>query len=65
MCARNFSRHDFKIRPSIVDVYWSSSDLGLAVGMADLGLRMTFLSSEVGQGTYQDFAIPFNGRPRG
>jgi DNA-binding transcriptional MerR regulator len=40
-------------------------DLRLALGMADLGLRMTFLPSEVGQGTYQDFAVPFNGQPRG
>jgi DNA-binding transcriptional MerR regulator len=40
-------------------------DLRLAIGMADLGLRITYLPSEVGQDTYQDFAIPFNGRPRG
>jgi DNA-binding transcriptional MerR regulator len=32
---------------------------------ADLGMRITFLPSEVGQGTYQDFAIPFNGHARG
>jgi hypothetical protein len=32
---------------------------------ADLGVRMTYLPSEVGQDSYQDFAIPFNGRPRG
>ena len=46
---------------------WSEQqqhDLRLAIGMADLGLRITFLPSEIGQGTYQDFAIPFNGRPR-
>ena len=40
-------------------------DLRLAIGMADLGLRITYLPSEVGQDTYQDFAVPFNGRPRG
>ncbi len=46
---------------------WSEKqhDLRLATGMADLGLRITYLPSEVGQDTYQDFAIPFNGRPRG
>jgi hypothetical protein len=38
-------------------------DVRLALGMADLGLRITFLPSELGQGTYQDFAVPFNGRP--
>jgi DNA-binding transcriptional MerR regulator len=31
----------------------------------DLGLRITYLPSEVGQDSYQDFAIPFNGRPPG
>ena len=30
----------------------------------DLGVRMTYLPSEFGQDNYQDFAIPFNGRPR-
>jgi DNA-binding transcriptional MerR regulator len=47
---------------------WSEQqrhDLRLAIGMADLGLRITYLPSEVGQDTYQDFAIPFNGRPPG
>ena len=46
---------------------WSEQqhDLGLAVGMADLGLRITYLPSEVGQDTYQDFAVPFNGQPPG
>jgi DNA-binding transcriptional MerR regulator len=46
---------------------WSEQqqhDLRLALGMADLGLRMTFLPSEVGQDTYQDFAVPFNAQPR-
>jgi DNA-binding transcriptional MerR regulator len=32
---------------------------------ADLGMRITYLPSEVGQDTYQDFAIPFDGQPRG
>jgi DNA-binding transcriptional MerR regulator len=47
---------------------WSEQqqrDVRLAIGMADLGLRITYLPSEVGQDTYQDFAIPFNGQPRG
>jgi hypothetical protein len=33
------------------------------MGMDDLGLRVTYLPSELAQGTYQDFAVPFNGRP--
>ena len=31
----------------------------------DLGLRITYLPSEAGLDTYQDFAVPFNGRARG
>jgi DNA-binding transcriptional MerR regulator len=31
----------------------------------DLGLRITYLPSEVGQDSYQDFAVPFNGQSRG
>ena len=47
---------------------WSEQqqqDLRLAIGMADLGLRITYLPSEVGQDAYQDFAVPFNGQPHG
>ncbi len=32
---------------------------------ADLGLRITYLPSEAGQDTYQDFAVPINGQARG
>ena len=32
---------------------------------AGLGLRITYLPSEAGQDTYQDFAFPFNRQPRG
>jgi DNA-binding transcriptional MerR regulator len=35
------------------------------ISPADLGLRITYLPSEWGQDTYQDFAVPFNGPPRG
>jgi DNA-binding transcriptional MerR regulator len=31
----------------------------------DLGLRITYLPSEAGMDTYQDFAVPFNGQSRG
>jgi hypothetical protein len=30
-----------------------------------LGLRITYLPSEAGLETYQDFAVPFNGQSRG
>jgi DNA-binding transcriptional MerR regulator len=32
--------------------------------LTDLGLRITYLPSEVGQDNYQDFAVPFNGQSR-
>jgi DNA-binding transcriptional MerR regulator len=35
------------------------------VRLASLGLRITYLPSEVGQDTYQDFAVPFTGRSHG
>ena len=42
---------------------WSDQQPGILP--ADLGLRITYLPSEVGQDGYQDFAVPFNGQPRG
>lgn len=35
------------------------------IGPIDLGLRITYLPSEMGRDAYQDFAIPFNSQPRG
>jgi DNA-binding transcriptional MerR regulator len=35
------------------------------IRVASLGLRITYLPSEVGQDTYQDFAVPFTGPTRG
>jgi DNA-binding transcriptional MerR regulator len=32
---------------------------------ADLGVRITYLPSEMGQDSYQDFAVPFNAHSRG
>ena len=42
---------------------WSEQQHDIIAG--DLGLRITYLPSEVGQDGYQDFAVPFNGRSRG
>jgi len=42
---------------------WSEQQHHLILG--DLGLRITYLPSEIGRDTYQDFAIPFNRPPRG
>ena len=33
--------------------------------LTGLGLRITYLPSEVGLETYQDFAVPFNRQSRG
>ena len=42
---------------------WSEQQHAVLAG--DLGLRITFLPSEMGQGAYQDFAVPFIGWSRG
>lgn len=42
---------------------WSEQQHGIRP--TDLGARITYLPSEVGQDSYQDFAVPFNGRSRG
>ncbi len=42
---------------------WSEQQHGILP--TDLGLRITYLPSEAGQGTYQDFAVPFNSQSRG
>ncbi len=42
---------------------WAEQQAGMLP--ANLGVRLTYLPSEFGQGTYQDFTIAFNGRPRG
>lgn len=44
---------------------WSEQRHDVDVRMADLGLRLTYLPSEVGQSTYVDFAIPFTARSHG
>jgi DNA-binding transcriptional MerR regulator len=41
------------------------SDQQHDIRLADLGLRITYLPSEFGQDSYQDFAVPFNGQARG
>jgi DNA-binding transcriptional MerR regulator len=42
---------------------WSEQQPGILP--ADLGLRITYLPSDFGQDSYQDFAVPFNGQARG
>jgi DNA-binding transcriptional MerR regulator len=42
---------------------WSEQQPGTRP--TDLGLRITYLPSEFGQATYQHFAVPFTGQPRG
>ncbi len=42
---------------------WSEQQPGIRP--ADLGLRITYLPSELGRDNYQDFAVPFDGQARG
>jgi DNA-binding transcriptional MerR regulator len=45
---------------------WSDQQQhNIDIRMASLGLRITYLPSEVGLDTYQDFAVPFTGQVRG
>ncbi|MGH9170704.1 MAG: MerR family transcriptional regulator [Acidimicrobiales bacterium] len=48
-----------------LDAWSDNHSLDVDVRVASLGLRITFLPSEVGQGTYQDFAVPFTDRSGG
>ena len=41
---------------------WSEQQPDILPG--DLGVRITYLPSDVGRDTYQDFVVPFSGRPR-
>ena len=43
---------------------WAEQQPDIDILPADLSVRLTYLPSEFGQGTYQDFAIPFNGQTR-
>jgi DNA-binding transcriptional MerR regulator len=44
---------------------WSDQQHDIDVRLAALGLRITYLPSEFGRDSYQDFAVPFTGRSRG
>jgi DNA-binding transcriptional MerR regulator len=56
---------DWQVVGRSLEAWGDQHQHDIDVRLAALGLRITYLPSEVGQGTYQDFAIPFTGRPRG
>jgi DNA-binding transcriptional MerR regulator len=48
-----------------LEAWFDQQQHNVDVRLASLGLRITYLPSEVGLDTYQDFAVPFTGQPRG
>jgi DNA-binding transcriptional MerR regulator len=56
---------DWQVDGRSLEAWSDQQQHNIDVRMASLGLRITYLPSEAGQDTYQDFAVPFTGRPRG
>jgi DNA-binding transcriptional MerR regulator len=56
---------DWRVVGRSLEAWTDQHQHDVDVRLAALGLRITYLPSEVGQDTYQDFAIPFTGRARG
>ena len=56
---------DWQLVARSLEAWSDQQQHNVDVRLADLGLRITYLPSEVGKDTYQDFAIPFIGQPRG
>src|SRR5580658_408259 len=56
---------DWHVRSRSLEAWSDQHQHNVDVRLASLGLRITYLPSEIGQDTYQDFAIPFTGQVRG
>jgi DNA-binding transcriptional MerR regulator len=56
---------DWPVASGSLEAWSDQQQHNVDIRMASLGLRITYLPSEVGQDTYQDFAVPFTGQPRG
>jgi hypothetical protein len=55
---------DWQVVGRSLEVWTDQHQHDIDVRLAALGLRITYLPSEVGQDTYQDFAIPFTDQSR-
>jgi DNA-binding transcriptional MerR regulator len=56
---------DWQVGSRSLEAWSDQQQRNVDIRLASLGLRITYLPSEVGQDTYQDFAIPFTGQVRG
>ena len=56
---------DWQVSSRSLEAWSDRQQHNVDVRVASLGLRITYLPSEVGTDTYQDFAVPFTGQPRG
>ncbi|HET7129380.1 MAG TPA: helix-turn-helix domain-containing protein [Gaiellaceae bacterium] len=56
---------DWQVGSRSLEAWSDQQQHNVDVRLASLGLRITYLPSEVGRDTYQDFAIPFTGQARG
>jgi DNA-binding transcriptional MerR regulator len=56
---------DWQVGSRSLEAWSDQQQRNVDMRLASLGLRLTYLPSEVGQDTYQDFAIPFTGQVRG
>jgi DNA-binding transcriptional MerR regulator len=56
---------DWPVFSGSLEAWFDQQQHNVDVRLASLGLRITYLPSEVGLDTYQDFAVPFTGQPRG
>jgi DNA-binding transcriptional MerR regulator len=60
-----FDAAKWQVTSGSLEAWSDQQQHNIDIRMASLGLRITYLPSEIGQDTYQDFAVPFTGRPRG
>jgi DNA-binding transcriptional MerR regulator len=56
---------DWQVVSRSLEAWSDQQQHDIDVRLASLGLRITYLPSEFGQDSYQDFAVPFTGQPRG
>jgi DNA-binding transcriptional MerR regulator len=56
---------DWQVVGRSLEAWSDQQQHDIDVRLAALGLRITYLPSEFGQDSYQDFAIPFTGQPLG
>ena len=56
---------DWQVGSRSLEAWAEQQQYDVDVRVASLGLRITYLPSEVGQDSYQDFAVPFTGQVRG